>query len=63
MTLIILEGYGVFPSVHQFLAVYWYRSVMAKRASGYYGEPFLGSCGVTQGDPLSPIIFNIILMQ
>ena len=34
---------------------------MAARVSGYYGYPFQGSGGVTQGKPLSPRIFNVIV--
>ena len=33
---------------------------MVERAGGYYGTAFQGACGVTQGDPLSPIIFNVV---
>ena len=34
---------------------------MVERASGYQGETFKGYRGVTQGDPLSPTIFNVIV--
>ena len=34
---------------------------MVARAGGYYGEAFKGSRGVTQGDPISPIIFNVVV--
>ena len=34
---------------------------MVKRAGGYYGEHLRGERGVTQGDPLSPTIFNMVV--
>ena len=34
---------------------------MAARAGGYYGKAFKGARGVTQGDPLSPTIFNVVV--
>ena len=34
---------------------------MVVRAGGYYGEAFKGDRGVTQGDLLSPKIFNVVV--
>ena len=34
---------------------------MVVRAEGYYGTGFKGARGVTQGDPLSPTIFNVVV--
>ena len=34
---------------------------MIARAGGYYGEAFKGARGFTQGDPLSPTIFNVVM--
>ena len=31
------------------------------RAGGYYGAAFKGDQGVTQGDLLSPTIFNVVV--
>ena len=34
---------------------------MLARAGGYYGTAFQGACGLTQVDPLSPTIFNLVV--
>ena len=57
----ILEGYGVGPRSCRLLRTYWRRLSMVDRSGGYYGEAFKGARGVTQGDPLSPTIFNVVV--
>ena len=34
---------------------------MVARAGSYYGKGFKGERGVTQGEPLSPTIFNVVV--
>ena len=34
---------------------------MVAGAGGYYGEPFYREIGMTQGDTLSPTIFNVVV--
>ena len=56
----ILESYGVGLNARRLLTTYWRRLTMVARAAGYYGTSFGGERGVTQGDPLSPTIFNVV---
>ena len=57
----ILEGYGVGPQARKLLQTYWQRLTMVARAGSYYGTTFRGEIGVTQGDLMSPTIFNVVV--
>ena len=57
----ILEGYGMVQRVRRLLWEYWRKSTMVARAGGYYGTGFKGERDVTQGDPLLPTIFNMVV--
>ena len=57
----ILEGYGVGPNSRRLLTNHWRLLTMVDRSGGYYGTEFIGERGVTQGDPLSPTIFNVVV--
>ena len=61
MCLEILEGYVVGPKARRLLTNYWRRLTMVARAGGNYRTSFGGERGVTQGDPLSPTIFNVVV--
>ena len=57
----ILEGYGVSPRACCILCKYWRQLTMVARAGGYYGASFKGDQEVTQGDLISPTIFNAVV--
>ena len=57
----ILEGYGVGTQSRRLLQKYWRRLTMVARAGGYYRTSFQGARGATQGYPLSPTIFNVVV--
>ena len=57
----ILEGYGVGVNTLRLIKFFWDNAELVCRASGRYGEIFRAGRGVTQGGPLSPKIFNIMV--
>ncbi|EJK51098.1 hypothetical protein THAOC_29764, partial [Thalassiosira oceanica] len=57
----IMEGYGVGPNMMRLIRTFWDEQKLVCRAAKRYGEPFKASRGVTQGGPLSPKIFNIMV--
>ena len=61
MCLDFLEGYGMVPQARCLLQTYWRWLTMVARAGGYYRTAFQGARGVTQVDPLSLTIFNVVL--
>ena len=57
----ILGEYDIGPRALRLLQMYWERLHILEQAVGCYGEPFHGERGVTQDDPLSPTIFNVVV--
>jgi hypothetical protein len=55
----ILAGYGVGPNLLRLQKKFWSDAKMVCRAGGNFGEPFGAGHGVTQGGPLSSLIFNV----
>ena len=55
----IIVAYGVGPRTIRIIQTYWGRLTMLSSSSGYFGIPFKGYRGITQGNTLSPMIFNI----
>jgi Reverse transcriptase (RNA-dependent DNA polymerase) len=59
--LVLLQAYGMGPNLLRILRNFWDSFQLVPRQSGYYGRPIPSKRGVTQGDPLSPTLFNIIV--
>ena len=59
--LYILEEYGVGPRTLYILQKYWAWVQMAAKAGGHYIHVFQSHRGITQGEPLSPKIFNVVV--
>ena len=59
--LAILEGYGVGPRACRLHRTYWRRLNMVAKSGRYYGAEFKGYQGVTQGEPISPTILNVVV--
>ena len=58
----ILEGYDVGTRALRLLHRYWERlQMVAISSGGYHGKPFQEERGMTQGDPLLPTIFNVVV--
>jgi len=59
----IMAGYGVGPNFIRLLTHFWASTEMVcKAVGGYFGHwPFQTGRGVTQGGPVSPRIFNILI--
>ena len=55
----ILASYGFISRTLRILHTYWDQLTMVARAGGYFGLPFKGYRGVTQGDPLSPTLLKV----
>ena len=57
----ILENYGLGPNIRRIIWKYWIQQRAVVRKGKYCGKVFTPSRGVTQGDIISPIIFNILV--
>ena len=57
----LITAYRVGTRTVQILRTYWDKLTMVAKASWYFGRPCKGYQGVTQGDPLSPAIFNMVV--
>ena len=57
----ILRGYGLVPKQKQLVQRYWSGQKVVLKAGNISGSPFNTERVVTQGDPVSPTISNILV--
>ena len=57
----ILRGYGLNPNLHILLPWYWDEQSVVPKSGKFFGRPSGTERGVTQGDPVYPKIFNIVV--
>jgi hypothetical protein len=55
----IMTGYGVGPKLLRLQTQFWTQAEMVCRAGGSFGKLFAAFRGITQGGPLSSIMFNV----
>jgi hypothetical protein len=60
-TIQILKDYGVGERLIRLLTNFWNSLTIVAKQQGYHGRPFRSERGTTQGDIISPTIFNIIV--
>ena len=57
----LLEAYGVGPKLLWLLQHFWDEAGIVYRAGGCYDKPFKACQRVTQGAPVSPRVFNLMV--
>jgi hypothetical protein len=60
-TLQLLRDYGLGSHLLLLLTNFWNSIQVVARQQGYYGESFKSERGTTQGDIVSPTIFNVVI--
>jgi hypothetical protein len=55
----IMTGYGVEPKLLRLQAKFWDQEQMVCCAGSSFGKPFATFWGITQGRPLSSLMFNV----
>ncbi len=55
----ILKAYGVGPNFLRLQNLFWKNAKLVCCTGGCYGSPFAAQRGVTQGGPLSLLMFNV----
>ena len=57
----VLTGYGLSPKIRRLQQRYWSDQAVVPKLGWYYRQPFNTGIVVTQGGPVSPSVFNILV--
>ena len=57
----LLRGYGLGPNLDRLLTKYWYQQRILPKSGKFLGTDFRTGRGVMQGDPVFPLILNIVV--
>ena len=57
----ILRLYIQEPKFQIMLQSFWNEQVVVSKAGRFYGRPFITDMGLTQGIPVSPTVFHIVV--
>ena len=57
----IMEDCEVGANARRLIKAFWDNGVLVCKAAGFFGLPFRAGRGVTQGGPVSPTIFNLMV--
>ena len=57
----ILMGYGMVQNTARLISHHWENLIFVPKTSRFLGVTFVTGIIVTQGDPASPMVFNIVV--
>ena len=57
----IMRGYGLGPNFQRLIQRFWDEQAVVPNVGRFYGRPFRTERRVTQGDPILPKVFNIVV--